>query len=311
MWLGPTTGTNAINDIDSHTGKVSPYVGSVYQNAIIDFVSALNANGITADVGLFYVSPGTVQADSSRPMADADHAIAFWTSVANTFKNNQSVMFDPYNEPTITSSIITDGTTPWNCWLNGCMMNYPGLSTPQMSAGMQQMVNAIRSTGAAQPIILGGLTNASDPCGITNKNGDNHTCSITAYMPTDPDHQLMVDFHVYDTFACYTASCLQSTLTDVNAAGYPLVPTEFGEADCNSQYLTNTFFPWADAGNESYLAWAWVPPDNAPDACVSGTGYNYSLLYSYDGAPNTYPGYSQATTIKNHYAESAVISTEK
>lgn len=34
-----------------------------------------------------------------RPMPDADHAPAFWTSVATMFKSYSNVLFDLHNEP--------------------------------------------------------------------------------------------------------------------------------------------------------------------------------------------------------------------
>ena len=37
-------------------------------------------------------------------MAFADHAIAFWTSVATTFKTDPMVIFDLFNEPILDAS---------------------------------------------------------------------------------------------------------------------------------------------------------------------------------------------------------------
>ena len=52
-------------------------------------------------------------------MADADHAIAFWTAVATAYGNQPNVIFDLFNEP-----FISD----WNCWLVGgpCAQDYDG-----------------------------------------------------------------------------------------------------------------------------------------------------------------------------------------
>ena len=47
-------------------------------------------------------------------MPDADHAPDFWTSVANTFKNNSAVIFDLYNEPYLDNN--QDTTAGWECW---------------------------------------------------------------------------------------------------------------------------------------------------------------------------------------------------
>ena len=72
-------------------------------------------------------------------MADADHAPAFWSSVARAFVADPAVIFDLYNEPNSIS---------WPCWLHGCV-----LPEGWRTAGMQTLVDAVRSTGAEQPII--------------------------------------------------------------------------------------------------------------------------------------------------------------
>ena len=56
-------------------------------------------------------------------MADADHAIDFWTSVATTFKDDPMVIFDLFNEPILDANDqFGNGAVgdPWGCWLNGC-----------------------------------------------------------------------------------------------------------------------------------------------------------------------------------------------
>ncbi|HTB78947.1 MAG TPA: cellulase family glycosylhydrolase, partial [Polyangiaceae bacterium] len=100
-WLG-------INGLPS-SGSTS----SDYQSAIQQFVSLLTGNGLSVIVDLHWAGPGTDQTGPSLgqiPMADADHAVTFWTSVASAFKGNGSVIFDLYNEP---------GIADWSCWVSG------------------------------------------------------------------------------------------------------------------------------------------------------------------------------------------------
>jgi endoglucanase len=128
------------------------YAGASYINAIKAYVSLLNANGIVAILDLHWTdglytgnSSGcsSAQATCQKPMPDAAQAIPFWTSVASTFKGNNAVIFDLFNEPY--ASRATGGTTSgWQCWLNGGTC--PGIG--YQVAGMQAMVNAVRSTGA-------------------------------------------------------------------------------------------------------------------------------------------------------------------
>ena len=86
----------------------SAYAGANYISAIKAYVSLLNANGMVAILDLHwtdgaYTGPGSgcssAQATCQKPMPDAAQAIPFWTSVASTFKGNDAVIFDLFNEP--------------------------------------------------------------------------------------------------------------------------------------------------------------------------------------------------------------------
>ena len=86
----------------------SAYAGANYINAIEAYVSLLNANGMVAILDLHWTdglytgnSSGCSSAEATcqKPMPDAAQAIPFWTSVASTFKGNDAVIFDLFNEP--------------------------------------------------------------------------------------------------------------------------------------------------------------------------------------------------------------------
>ena len=92
-------------------------------------------------------------------MPDAAEAIPFWTSVAGAFKGNDSVIFDLFNEPYASRADNNNTTEGWQCWRrHGSPCT--GISYPV--AGMQQMVNAVRGTGANNVIMLGGEEYAND-----------------------------------------------------------------------------------------------------------------------------------------------------
>ena len=125
------------------------YAGTNYISAVKNYVNLLNANGIVVILDLHWTDglyTGTssgcssAQATCQKPMPDAAQAIPFWTSVANTFKGDNAVVFDLFNEP-YASRATGDTTTGWQCWLNGGAC--AGISYPV--AGMQGMVNAVRS----------------------------------------------------------------------------------------------------------------------------------------------------------------------
>jgi endoglucanase len=248
----------------------SAYAGQNYINAIKSFVNLLNSNGIVAILDLHwtdgqYSGPGagcsSVQATCQKPMPDAAQAIPFWTSVANTFKGNDAVIFDLFNEP-YTDQATGSESAGWTCWLNGGTCQ--GIS--YQVAGMQSMVNAVRSTGANNVLMLGGLTWSND---------------LTQWLqhePTDPDHNLAASWHSYNFNACSNQSCWTSQIAPV-IAQVPLIAGEIGENDCASSYVV-PLMQWLDSEHTSYLPWAW----NADFNCSSGPG----LISDYSGTPTNY-----------------------
>ena len=109
-------------------GNLNPqYVGDAYRRAIVDYVGLLAGAGIYVVLRLSGAAPGdnaygssTVSSDES-PMADADHSVAFWRSVAATFRGYRRVLFHAYDEPHDVS---------WQCLRDGCpAVDAPGGQT--------------------------------------------------------------------------------------------------------------------------------------------------------------------------------------
>ena len=251
----------------------SAYAGANYINAIKSYVSLLNSNGIVAILDLHwtdgtYTGPsvgllvGQAEATCQKPMPDAAEAIPFWTSVANTFKGNDAVIFDLFNEPYASRADNSNTTEGWQCWETGSPCT--GISYPV--AGMQQMVNAVRSAGANNVLMLGGEEYSND---LTD---------WLQYEPTDPDHNLVASWHSYNFNTCSTQSCWTSEVAPV-AASVPVVAGEIGENDCAGTYIT-PLTTWMESEGISFLAWAW----NADFACSSGPG----LITDYTGTPTAY-----------------------
>jgi aryl-phospho-beta-D-glucosidase BglC (GH1 family) len=86
-------------------------------------------------------------------------SVTFWKAIAIHYLNNTMVLFDEYNEPHYPTA---------NQWLNGGGTQKGATGKTAPIIGMQTLVKAIRSTGAKQIIIIGGIHNAgtlriSDP----------------------------------------------------------------------------------------------------------------------------------------------------
>jgi endoglucanase len=241
--------------------------GAVYQRAIETYVRTLEAHGIYPILRLSTAAPGSDINEGSHGeimMADADHAPAFWHSVASTFKDDHAVVFDLYDEP--------HGLPDWGCWLHGCQIT----SDPMIDAanqpvgdyratGMQQLIDAVRSTGGAQPIMLAGMDYAGDLSGWL------------AHEPSDPRHQLIASFHIFE-YKPKTGDCSSACEAAVLNVGrqVPVIIDGFGEYDCNHDY-SDTVMGLADQYGFSYLAWTW-----------DTWGCRNGLIANYDGTPTPF-----------------------
>jgi len=224
-----------------------------YHAAIKKVVDRLHAFGMYAILDLHWNAPGTTLShlgpgfEDLFEMADADHSPAFWESIASYFKDDHALLFDLYNEPFEIS---------WFCLREGCLV-----PRGYQTAGMQQLVDAVRSTGATQPVLVAGLRWAS-------LAGDEWLHN----RPEDPAHQLAASIHAYGVMGNYGANI------GVVAHQFPVVLTEVGEKDCTHESL-DRLLPWADANGVSYLAWAWYTGN-----CYSGP----ALITDYSGTPTPY-----------------------
>ncbi|MFC0542807.1 cellulase family glycosylhydrolase [Kutzneria chonburiensis] len=242
------------------------YAGTTYQNAIKDYVNLLHQNGIVAIVELHWThgqytgnSAGCsdVNATCQKPMPDAQYAPTFWSQVAAAFKGDDSTVFDLFNEP------YPDRATAngWACLRDGGTC----AGIPYQVAGTQSLVSAVRSAGADNVIMVGGLAYAND------------LSQWLTYEPTDPLHNLAASWHSYNFNTCSSSSCWDSQIAPV-AAKVPLVAGEIGENDCGHSYVDG-LMSWLDQHAASYLAWTWNTWD-----CSSGP----SLITSYDGTPTAF-----------------------
>jgi hypothetical protein len=262
-----------------------PSFGSAagYRSAVKQWVDTLHAAGLAVIVDLHWSAPPGTPAEGQRAAPD-ERSDDFWASVATTFKDDPSILFDVFNEPY--SRVEDDGTVifdlTWSCWRNGgCQAPNANDQQPfdgnrYVALGHQQLVDAIRGTGAKQPIIVAGRDYGND---------------LGEWLANKPaDDQLVADFHNYKSQVCHTVACWDSVIAPV-AAQVPVVSTEFGQSDCQDDHL-NAFMNWADGKGIGYLAWAWWVLNDKP-ACSE-----FVLLSKSDGTPRAPNG----TALKAHLA---------
>jgi len=257
-WLGYTC-------IDGNGVSRNPDPGSNYKATVAKAVSDATAAGLYVILDLHWTAPKNFCPLAQNPMADTDNSLNFWTSIATTFKGYPNVMFELFNEPYL--YWITSGETDWGVlmqggtetqYVTGNGSSYTANYTWQV-AGMQQMLDAVRATGATNVVLIAGVTWAQD------------LSQWAANAPKDPLKQIAAVWHGYPdsgtvgnpNAALPKLGSIAYTYTkSVLTAGYPVFITEFGDHNApgtvGSPFVSN-LLPWADENGASYTGWAWDP----------------------------------------------------
>jgi endoglucanase len=232
------------------------YSGAAYVRAITDYVRLLHRHGLYVVLSLMWAAPGANQATWQEAMADEDHALAFWASVASTFRDDRATLFELYSEPAWIS---------WPCWVDGC--SYSDKYGTWRTAGMRQMLDAVRHAGAHNVVLVSGNDYAND------------LSSWLAYAPKDADHQLAASFHLYGNNTCGDQACWDAGVKEV-AKRVPVVTAELGEradgSSCGHAFV-DSYLGYAHANGLSYLAWTW----NTWNPCSM-------LIKDYEGTPTAF-----------------------
>jgi hypothetical protein len=268
-------------------GAVQPSMsGATYQDAVENYVERLNKHGFAVILDLHLNAPGDESALNQEPMPD-QHSIDFWKQVAAMFALNRSVLFDLFNEPWPDNE--STSAAAWSCWqLGGCAVRSTNGTDTYTAVGMSQLLSAVRSTGARNVVMLGGVNYASN------------LGEWLKYAPSDPAHELAASLHSYPFGACNSLACYSDAPEKV-ARHVPLVIGEFGSdtwrapnpAGCpTSDVVTNGFdtnlLQWAEDHRVSWLAWTW----NAwSDSCNA-------LITNLDGRPTTPYGVRVRTALR-------------
>ncbi len=180
------------------------------------------------------------------------NSITFWRSCAREYRNNPAVLFDLYNEP---------HNTTWDIWLKGGVISEnngagarQGRFVPvkYQTPGMQAMLDAVRSTGAENVIICGGLDWAYDLSGF-----------LKGYQLKDPlGNGVIYACHAYNN----KGETIDKWLSHLDAAlpHIPVIMSEFGGQ--NRGTTVNQPNAWVDRvikemdkRNCNYTAWDLHP----------------------------------------------------
>lgn len=259
-WLGLTC-----TDTDGVSRSADP--GRNYQTAVREQVWLANAAKMYVILDLHWSAPFDTMPLLQTQMANAQHSLTFWTSIAETFKDNRTVMFELFNEPFFTFGFSGD---PWAYMMKGtggAFTSYPATSTtntwlemkrPWAVASYQAMVDAVRATGAQNVILVGCPSYAQDLSGWL------------AHKPSDPLYQMAAVFHPYPTYGkgwgtpeYALPNFAPQVFLDAQAilrAGIPVIATETGDRNVDGTVgapLVTTVGSWANKYGVSLLGWGW------------------------------------------------------
>ncbi|HXJ47677.1 MAG TPA: cellulase family glycosylhydrolase, partial [Candidatus Acidoferrum sp.] len=229
------------------------------------------------------------------PAPDEDHSPAFWKSVAATFKSDQGVIYDLFNEPFF-YWIAPGGPNEWSCLMNGCTLtqyetggNPFTVTANWKSAGMNELISDVRGTGAQNLIMVAGVNWARDLSGwLANRpQGSNIAAAWHSYPSANPS--LITE--------CAALSCWNSTVAPI-ASQFPIVVGETGDSAAGPETYLPAFLPWATAHGLSVIAWTWNAWTNPDDVLVSnmqngsptaGEGVTYRAWLAAQPVPGAAP----------------------
>jgi endoglucanase len=237
-------------------GVPEAYGGAAYQGAVADYVRKLHAHGFVVVLDLHRSAPADARSTHQEQMPDRDHSLEFWRQVASAYGHDRAVVFDLFNEPWPFAEADTDRA--WECWRDGgCELTSENDGQAYIAAGMNELVAAVRSTGAENVLAVGGI----------------HWAEVLdrwlQYRPSDPRDNLMAAFHAYAfNEVCGDQGCYDDVLSRV-AAEVPLFAGELGPDSLTTpgepcqpgaegrRGFADEVLDWLDDHGAGFTAWTW------------------------------------------------------
>jgi hypothetical protein len=183
---------------------------------VVDFCSGHNAYIL---LDLHWSDAGEWGKNIGQHYLPDENSIVFWKSLAPIYKDESAVLFDLYNEPSRIS---------WDQWFNGGPINETdektGAKLSYRSVGLRTVLEAIRSTGARNVVVAGGINWSYELGGI-----------LEGHELVDPDGDGVVYAnhpypHVYERIGRETIPQWAARV-EAFARRHPIIVTEFGSIE--------------------------------------------------------------------------------
>jgi hypothetical protein len=198
-----------------------------------------------------------------QPMADAPNSLTFWQQVAGRYQGNGLVAFDLYNEPHDISEAV---------WRNGGNTTWQGQTFK--AAGMQQMYNTVRATGAKNLVVVTGMSWGNLPPNNGPLTGFNIAYGVHSYTcPQQPPPNCgRTPLNAYDG-SFFLKHWLNFAKTK------PVFVTEFGWPDPFDGRYVQSLINYASAHGFGWVLFTWGDRVVGRFDLVAGTGVGTETNY--------------------------------
>ena len=240
---------------------ISPWIynqdTATYTNQIDQYVQTANAAGLYVMLAMHDDAKAGSPYGNNATLPKTED-VPFWKAIAARYKNNPMVMFDLYNEPK---------DPDWQTWLHG-----GGTIGGAQIVGFQTLVDAIRSVGAKQLIVVEPGSAGSKGTGSTNTAAEEGGWS-TIGANTINDSNVMYSLHAYQgiVLPAQTLDAKWGPILNHYPIFYgewallPNVAGSAGAAHCagiqpsQADGIVQNFLSYMASRNASWSAWQFAP----------------------------------------------------
>ncbi len=138
-------------------GKQSADRGESYRKIVDSIVKKVAEKNCYVLLDLHWSDAGQWGQNVGQHKMPDSNSVVFWKDFAKRYANHPAVLFDLYNEPHSVS---------WDVWKNGGQVEDQGKGVTYRSPGMQALLDTVRSAGAKNVVVAGGLDWAYDLRGV-------------------------------------------------------------------------------------------------------------------------------------------------